>query len=84
MKYRINKKTGDKISELGFGTSCVVEKDEKSAVEILQKAYENGINFFDLATSQGNCFPYMGKALSQVRKDVIYQIHFGTNYETGA
>ncbi len=32
MKYRENKRTGDKISEIGMGTAYVVEADRKEAV----------------------------------------------------
>ncbi|MCQ2481012.1 MAG: aldo/keto reductase [Clostridia bacterium] len=83
MEYRINRKTGDKISTLGFGTSYIGGKDEAIAIATLQKAYEGGINFYDLATAHAATFPYFGKALNDVRNNVMYQVHFGANYETG-
>ena len=83
MEYRINRRTGDKISVLGFGTAYIAEADEKDAVATIQRAYEGGINYYDLATADGRTFSYFGTALGAVRKDVIYQIHFGANYETG-
>ena len=83
MEYRINKRTGDKVSILGFGTSYIAEAEEKDAVSTIQRAYEGGINYFDLATAEGKTFSYFGEALSDVRKEVMYQVHFGANYATG-
>lgn len=40
MEYRINKRTGDRISVLGFGTSYIAEADERDAVAVIQRAYE--------------------------------------------
>ena len=83
MKYRINKKTGDKISIVGLGTGPIFETPEKEAVSALVYAHENGINYLDLATAGASTFEYVGKAFSSVRREVFYQVHFGANYETG-
>lgn len=83
MEYRINKKTGDRISVIGLGTSYISEASESEAVEALQFAYENGINYADLATAGAKTFEYYGKAFADVRNNMLYQVHFGANYETG-
>lgn len=83
MEYRVNKRTGDRISVLGFGTSYIAEAEEKDAVAVIQRAYEGGVNYYDLATAEGRTFPYFGTALGSVRKNVFYQIHFGANYASG-
>ena len=83
MEYRINRKTDDKVSVLGFGTSYIAEAEEEQAVQTIRRAYEGGVNFFDLATADGKTFPYFGKALRDVRKEVFYQIHFGADYSSG-
>lgn len=83
MEYRMNRKTGDKISVIGMGTSYISESSEKDAVEALSYAYEHGINYADLATAGVKTFAYYGKALASVRKEMFYQVHFGANYETG-
>lgn len=72
MEYRINKKTGDRISVLGFGTSYIAESSEEAAVAALHRAYESGVNYFDLATAHGKTFRYFGQALGSVRKNVFY------------
>ena len=83
MEYRINRRTGDKISIIGFGASSISEANENEAVETLRMAYENGINYFDLAAAESCIFKYYGEAFKDVRKNVMYQIHFGANYLNG-
>ena len=83
MEYRIHKKTGDKISILGLGTSYIADTPEKDAVEALIYAHENGINYADLATAGARTFGYYGTAFASVRKEMFYQVHGGANYESG-
>lgn len=83
MDYRINRRTGDKISVIGLGTSYISDAPEKDAIEALQYAYEQGINYADLATAGAKTFEYYGKALGDVRKDMLYQVHFGADYSKG-
>ena len=83
MDYRVNRRTGDRISVVGLGTSYIAETEEKEALEALGYAYEHGINFADLATADAKTFFYYGKALASVRKDMYYQVHFGANYVNG-
>ena len=75
MEYRINKKTGDKFSIIGLGTSYIADTEEKEAVAALRLAHENGVNYADLATAGARTFEYYGKALGDVRKDKIGRAH---------
>ena len=84
MEYRINRRTGDKISIIGLGASSISQAGEKEGIETLKMAFDNGINYFDLAGGDAECFPYYGEAFENVRDKVMYQIHFGANYETGS
>ena len=84
MQYRINRRTGDKISVIGIGSAYLYEADRKEGVEALRCAFEGGINYFDLAAGDGRAFPLWGEALSDVRSQVFYQIHFGADYTRGA
>lgn len=83
MEYRINQRTKDKISVIGIGTGYISDTAEKEAMAALELAYENGINYMDLASAGAKSFGYVGKAFASVRKDMLYQIHFGAYYETG-
>ena len=83
MRYRINRRTGDKISEIGMGTAYIVEAEHNDAVSVIRRMYEGGVNYFDLAAGDGKAFPLFGEALRDVRKNVLYQIHFGADYSAG-
>ena len=83
MEYRIHQKTGDKISIIGLGTGPVFDMQEREAVRTLSYAFENGINYIDFATAGAETFRYAGEAFASVRKELLYQVHFGANYETG-
>ena len=83
MKYRTNRKTGDRISEIGMGTSVLFQAGMDEGSKILRRAYEGGINYFDLAGGHGDNFPIFGNALADDRKDVFYQVHFGADYSKG-
>ena len=80
MKCRTNKKTGDKVSEIGLGTAYMFD-DVADGVEALRRAREGGISLFDLGAGHSNTFPLYGEALADVRHDVFYQIQFGAETE---
>ena len=83
MKYRINKKTGDRISEIGLGSSYMFSAGMEKAVKALRRAYELGINYYDLAAGDGASFPIYGEAFKDIRKNIFFQIHFGADYTNG-
>lgn len=83
MRYRENKRTRDKVSEIGFGSAYIFEAGTSAAVETLRHAYEGGINYFDMAAGDGSAFPMYGEAFSDVRSNIFYQIHFGADYSRG-
>lgn len=83
MRYRVNRKTGDRISEIGIGSSYMYEAGREEAAKALRKAVEGGINYFDLAAGHGDSFPIYGEALEPYRDKIFYQIHFGAEYSKG-
>ena len=83
MEYRIHPRTGDKISVIGIGTGPIFETTEREAAAALTYAYEQGVNYLDFATAGAKTFPYVGAALGSVRKELLYQIHFGADYTSG-
>ena len=54
MNYRINRKTGDRLSEIGIVYLYSAGRDE--AVRALRRAAEGGISYFDLAAGEGTPF----------------------------
>ena len=83
MEYRVNRRTGDAVSVIGMGTSSLPESRKEEAIATLRMAYEQGINYYDLATAESRCFALFGDALADVRGKVRYQIHFGAIYAEG-
>ncbi|OUP18983.1 hypothetical protein B5F29_09280 [Lachnoclostridium sp. An196] len=83
MEYRINQRTGDRISVIGIGSGYITEAPEKEAMEALELAYENGINYVDTVASSAEGYGLYGKAFEKVRDKMIYQVHFGAEYSTG-
>lgn len=83
MEYRFNRKTGDRISEIGIGSSYMFGAGMDEAVRALRLAVNGGINYFDLAAGDGTTFPIYGEALHDLRKGILFQIHFGADYTKG-
>ena len=83
MKKRRLGNTGMEVSEIAFGGVEIgmpygigihSERDmvgEKEAVQLLHKAIDEGINFFDTARMYGNSEAIMGKAFGKRRDELI-------------
>ena len=82
MQYRTLGKTGLKVSLLGMGCMRLpfIDNDGNNgvdlpaAIELIQYAADNGINYFDTAFGYhgGESEAILGEALSHKRKDVVY------------
>ncbi len=83
MEYRKLPHGEERISILGLGTSSIQAADEREIEETIIYALEQGINFFDMASSEAKPFKAYGRAIAKVRDQAYFQIHFGANYETG-
>jgi len=66
-------KTGLQMTILGMGGESIIKEpsEETAAIELLQTAYKLGINYFDTASSYDLSEERIGKALSDVRGDII-------------
>jgi len=65
MQYRIDKKSGDKLSILGFG--CMRFPDRRKAEEMVMRAIEGGLNYFDTAWSYPGSEETLGAILEKNR-----------------
>src|SRR5437660_9808338 len=63
MKYRKLGKSGIKVSEIGFGAWTIAldwwtarnnKIDDDEAIRMLKRAYDLGINFYEMADMYGN------------------------------
>jgi voltage-dependent potassium channel beta subunit len=91
MEYRYMGGTGLKVSILGFGNWVTghSEEEEKTQIEIIKKAYESGINFFDTAEVYGFgvAETIMGKAIKNLdarREDLVISTKIFMASPTGA
>ena len=83
MNYRIFGKTNWKVSEIGLGTWALGadwgQVSESDAIEVLEKAIENGVNFFDTADvyGDGRSEQLIGKVLKARSQKVYVATKFG-------
>jgi len=86
MKYKKFGNTELKVSELGLGCQSLggglYYRDDNESVKTLHKAFDNGINFFDVSDhhSLGNSEKIIGRAFSDRRDKVIITSKAGLTY----
>ena len=64
-------KTGLKVNKNGFCALPIQRISKEDAVVLLQKAFQNGINYFDTARAYSDSEEKMGAALHEVRDQII-------------
>lgn len=90
MKYRTLGRTGQRVSEVGFGawaiggTSYGPTRDENS-LEALETAWEHGVNFFDTADTygHGHSEELIGKFLKGKRDKALVATKVGWDFYHG-
>ena len=89
MQYRRFGNTGMEVSLLGFGCMRLPMQDghvkEEESIEMLHRAYELGVNYFD--TAEGYCSSesqiVLGKAVKGMERDKIY-VSTKNGYKSGS
>ena len=71
IKMRLGK-TDLEVNKNGFGALPIQRCTMDEAVEILRKAYDNGINFYDTAHFYTDSEEKMGKAFEDIPRESIY------------
>lgn len=66
---RVLGKTGEKLSVIGFGGIMLNDNPQDFANEIVAKAFDLGVNYFDVAPNYGNAQEKLGPALKPYRKN---------------
>ena len=64
-------KTGEFLSVIGLGGIVVSSETQDHANEVVRQAYEEGINYFDVAPTYGDAEDRLGPALEPFRKEVF-------------
>jgi predicted aldo/keto reductase-like oxidoreductase len=60
-------RTGEELSIIGFGGIMLNQKTQEFADDNIAKAFDHGVNYFDVAPSYGNAQDRMGPALKPYR-----------------
>jgi aryl-alcohol dehydrogenase-like predicted oxidoreductase len=89
MKYRKLGNTDLHLSAIGFGlwtvsTSWWGADDDERGIDLLRKAYDLGVTFFDTADTYGNGKgeTMLAEALGDVRDRIVIATKFGYDWET--
>ena len=73
MKYRINRRTGDRISEIGLSSAYLCDADMDAAVRALRKALPD-------CKVDDTSYSTLGGWREHPRYDTIYEMFWGTEY----
>ena len=65
---RVLGRTGEKLSIIGFGGIMLNDFSQEFANELVAKAWELGVNYYDVAPTYGNAEERLGPALKPYRK----------------
>jgi aryl-alcohol dehydrogenase-like predicted oxidoreductase len=71
MRTRPYGNTGVELSVIGFGGILVMNETALDSDQVVGKAVDAGINYFDVAPNYGNAQIMLGPALEPYRKDVF-------------
>ena len=89
MKYRKLGNTDLRLSAVGFGvwtvsTSWWGISDDQDGIDLLRKAYDRGVTFFDTADTYGNGKgeTMLAEALGHVREKIVIGTKFGYDFYT--
>ena len=89
MQYRTLGSTNLRLSAVGFGVWTVSTSwwgitDEQQGIDLLRKAYELGVTFFDTADTYGNGKgeTMLAEALGDVRDKIVIGTKFGYDFNT--
>ena len=81
MEYRKLPHGNEQISVLGLGMGGIQNAASEEIQAVIEKAIENGINFFDLCAGGQSVYEPFGRAIKGKREKVYFQLHFGAVYK---
>lgn len=83
MEYRKLPHGPERISVIGLGMGSIHEGDEAEIEKTVRLALDAGINYFDMAASEGKPYACYARALDGRRQAAYLQMHFGAVYDGG-
>ena len=80
MEYRKLPRGDEMIGTLGLGMGGIQHSSDVEIEATIKTAIEHGINFFDLCGGASNIYKPFGKGITDNRRNVYLQMHFGAVY----
>lgn len=80
---RVLGRTGENISMIGFGGIMLRDQPQVTCNDIVSRAWEAGINHYDVAPSYGNSEELLGPALEPYRKNCFLSCKSGERDKAG-
>ena len=84
LQKRILGRTGEKVSAIAFGGIMLNDNPQDFANEIIAKAWDLGVTYYDIAPGYGNAQEKMGPALKPYRKKSFLACKTGRRDAKGA
>ncbi|MDE6598267.1 MAG: aldo/keto reductase [Clostridia bacterium] len=81
LEYRKLPHGNELIGTLGLGMGGIQNAEPDEIQAVVERAIENGINFFDLCAGGKSVYGPFGKAIKGKREKVYFQLHFGAVYK---
>ena len=83
MKHRTLGRTGLSVSEIGLGTEHLIYTSRQNVSDVIRKAVDGGINYFDCFLAEEEVRENLGNAFSGLRDKVHLAAHLGANHVDG-
>lgn len=83
MEYRKLGKTGLKVGEVSLGTEYLINVPRRHVENVIGRAIDEGVNYFDLFFAQGEFRDNMGAAFAGKRGKAILAAHLGAMDKDG-
>lgn len=80
MEYRKLPHGNEQIGVLGLGMGGIQLCSDGEIEQVVRRALDSGINFFDLCAGGKNVYAPFGRSISGLRDRVYIQMHFGAVY----
>ncbi len=77
-------RTGEQLSIIGFGGILIMNMGQQVANNLIAKAYDHGVNYFDVAPTYGNAQQQLGPALLPYRKKCFLACKTTERFKDGA
>ncbi|MCW4004990.1 MAG: aldo/keto reductase [Candidatus Bathyarchaeota archaeon] len=78
MQKRRLGRTGLQVSQVGFGGTWISQLTKPQAVEVVQRAFDLGVTYFDTAKLDGDSEEKIGLALKDVRDECVIATKTGS------